>query len=450
MLAALLLILIVGLSPYWLGSNRPLPWSGNALGVGLVAILAGVGLLVSRQHPALRLDRIAVPLVLIVLVLVWAVIQALPLNLLAHPAWQVTGEALGRSLDGSISVNPSQTCWAITRWATAGAVLGIAYCLGRDRALALLMLRGFLVMAGLAAVYGLVRVAFSLDKILWFDVAARSLLTSGFLNQNSAATFFGMAALCALVLIIEGTRQILRESNSGHDLLRRAGDHIGGRLGLDLICFFTLFVALLVTASRGGILATLAGALVLVILYGLRSRRRQGPGGTGWTLAIVLGLVLMAGVFELAGVRFTSRLAQQGLAAELRLDTYRATLDAISDYLWIGSGLGTFQDVFPAYRTEVGNWIWDKAHNDYLELVLGLGVPAALVMLLGLGLLVLITLSGFFSRRRDGQFAAAAVGVSVLVALHAAVDFSLQIQANTLAFALILGLGLAQSVSSRA
>lgn len=116
----------------------------------------------------------------------------------------------------------------------------------------------------------------------------------------------------------------------------------------------------------------------------------------------------------------------------------------------MGSGLGTFQDVFPAYRLETGNLIWDKAHNDYLELVLGLGLPAALVMVLGLGLLVLQALNGFYSRRRDGQFAAAAVAVSVQIALHSAVDFSLQIQANTLAFALILGVGLAQSTSSRA
>jgi O-antigen ligase len=164
---------------------------------------------------------------------------------------------------------------------------------------------------------------------------------------------------------------------------------------------------------------------------------------------IVFGVGLVVAVFELAGLRFASRLMQQGLESELRLGTYVQTLQAVKDHLWMGSGLGTFQDVFPAYRLEIGNWVWDKAHNDYLELVLGLGLPAALAVVVALVWLALKALRGFFKRRRDTAFAATAVAVSVLVALHSAVDFSLQIQANTLAFALLLGLGLAQSISSR-
>jgi hypothetical protein len=42
-----------------------------------------------------------------------------------------------------------------------------------------------------------------------------------------------------------------------------------------------------------------------------------------------------------------------------------------------------------------------------------------------------------------------AVGATVLVALHSLVDFSLQIQAIALSYAMLLGVGVAQSESSR-
>ena len=44
-----------------------------------------------------------------------------------------------------------------------------------------------------------------------------------------------------------------------------------------------------------------------------------------------------------------------------------------------------------------------------------------------------------FARRRDQVFALAAVGATVLVALHALVDFSLQIPAVAVTFAALLG-----------
>ena len=108
--AALLLVLVVGLSPFWLGSNRPLPWGGNALVAGAVLGLAAMGILLNRKsHPPLKLVEIAFPLLLIGGVLGWAIVQTLPIGAGTHPAWQVAGTALGRDLAGAISVNPRCT-----------------------------------------------------------------------------------------------------------------------------------------------------------------------------------------------------------------------------------------------------------------------------------------------------------------------------------------------------
>jgi hypothetical protein len=55
---------------------------------------------------------------------------------------------------------------------------------------------------------------------------------------------------------------------------------------------------------------------------------------------------------------------------------------------------------------------------------------------------------GVFQRRRDGIYPAIAVAATVLVGVHAVVDFSLQIPAVAVTYAAILGMGVAQSFST--
>ena len=57
--------------------------------------------------------------------------------------------------------------------------------------------------------------------------------------------------------------------------------------------------------------------------------------------------------------------------------------------------------------------------------------------------------AGVRRRQRDVIYPAVAVAAIVLVGVHSAVDFSLQIPAVGATFALILGVGCAQSCSTR-
>jgi O-antigen ligase len=87
------------------------------------------------------------------------------------------------------------------------------------------------------------------------------------------------------------------------------------------------------------------------------------------------------------------------------------------------------------------------AHNTYLEHLVELGVPATLFYA-GPLLLFGYCLRGLFVRRRDQLFPLVAVGATVLVALHALVDFSLQIPAVAVTYAALLGIGVAQATPS--
>ena len=112
------------------------------------------------------------------------------------------------------------------------------------------------------------------------------------------------------------------------------------------------------------------------------------------------------------------------MAAEGRFLVWSDTLSAISDHLWLGSGFGTFDEIFPLYR--LGNrriLLWDNAHNGYLELALGLGLPATLFIITALLLLAWRCLKGAFERQRNSIFNIVAVAAILLVAVHAAFDF---------------------------
>lgn len=223
---------------------------------------------------------------------------------------------------------------------------------------------------------------------------------------------------------------------------------VAGKGGYFLICIFVISVALVLTASRGGVIASVAGVVVLGILIGLR--RSTGKIGV---LVIAVSLVALVLAFSIFGDLFGERL---GATPELKLDdssgdrisVYAVTSQSILDAPWAGFGYGTFADIFPLYRNSnigiVGTW--DKAHNTYLELLQGLGVPVALVLFASIAWMIATCLRGALTRKRVATPALVAVAASAIVLLHSLIDFSLQIQAITLTWCALLGTGLAQAM----
>ncbi len=112
-----------------------------------------------------------------------------------------------------------------------------------------------------------------------------------------------------------------------------------------------------------------------------------------------------------------------------------------------GLGYGTFSDSFRMYRDEQLNAQYDKAHNTYLENIFELGWPAALLLFASIGGLGLVCLNGLRNRGRDWVFPATGLAATVLVGVHSAFDFSLQMPAVAMTYACIMGVACAQSYS---
>jgi O-antigen ligase len=135
---------------------------------------------------------------------------------------------------------------------------------------------------------------------------------------------------------------------------------------------------------------------------------------------------------------------------EMRPKIAAAVLRAIGDNWLTGTGYGSFGDIFPLYQPlNVVGYV-DLAHNDYLENALELGVPAAVLLVAAVLYLACCCLVGVFRRRRDVIYPLAGTAATVMVGVHSAFDFSLQIPAVTVTYAVLLGIGVAQSTGTRA
>ncbi len=438
------LIAMVLLSPLPFGSVPQWAWSAMAgatgallLGWGWLAITARVTLV----RPPLRLSWAVVPFAL---ALAWAAFQTVPSSpaSLHHPLWRSTAEVLGTTYHGSISLDPAAGWASIVRIVTCAGIFWLALQFGRDAEQARRMFAAVALGAAGYGLYGLLVQFSGVNTILWFDKTAyHDVVTATFVNRNSFATFAGLGLLCAVAVLRESIRRILDATPDAKERFRRLLDGHPIRDGLLLAAALVSGTAILLSESRAG---TAASGLALAVFFVLLAARRRAPVRTA---AITVGACALAGAALLAfsGEGVERRLWSAESDWEGRAAIAERTRAAIREAPVLGTGLGTFASVYRLYRPAGNEPRVERAHNDYLEMALELGVPAAASFVAALGAIALACGAGAFVRRRHAGLSAVGFAAGVLVGAHALVDFSLQVPAVAATFALVLGAASAQS-----
>lgn len=208
--------------------------------------------------------------------------------------------------------------------------------------------------------------------------------------------------------------------------------------------------AILHTYSRMGWFVSLANLLFTAVLIVVRYQRNTIR--TLWIVGLLLVAVLFVGT-RFAPERLKSRLENTDSidreSTGLRLGIWKDCLRMAGDYALTGSGLGTFDRIYPQYQTVGRRYRVEYAHNDFLQALVELGTPAFITGILLLGLL-LFRLSQNIANFSDA--AAAWLSTASLIAisgmlLHSLVDFNLHIPVNLLTSAWIFGLGLPAAVN---
>ena len=439
-------------APFWLGGDRLLAWGVNGVLFPALVALYEISLaLRGRRHP-FAINGVLVPVLLFLGVVLWAKAQtAVEVSaIFAHPLWGMTAEVLQQPVGGSISLNRGETGIALIRLLTAASVFWLALELSRERERVFLLLWWIVAIVAAYSIYGLVSTAVFSGRMPFFpEVIAAPVVRSAFVGRNNFATYAGMGLIVNIALIFRLYRNAMPEDDDV-PLAYRASRflEVTGEQGMFLIgSAIAIAVALLGSVSRGGILSTALGIFVLYSL--IFSRRRRAGRERLETMALVT--IALVACFAFFGDLIVGRISTEGFGDQSRLSLYALTVHAILDVPLLGFGYGTFQDVFPMYREpSFGTWeLWDKAHNAYLETLLGLGVVFGTMLIGCLVWLTAMCFRGAMKRERDATAAIVATGVAVVVGVHALVDFSVQIEGVAITFMAVLGAGVAQSQSSR-
>lgn len=399
------------------GGGTPAPISEMI--AQLIALAGAAGFLLVRasggdaNQPLLTRDRpmfallamwVALPLVQLV-PLPPALWQALPARAALIEALQSVDAASGW---WPVSLTPYRTIAAFLALVPMVVVILIAVALPlRQRPVLLLAL---VAVAAVSALLGIIQVS---SGGPWIYPRRQGEFAVGFIANRNAHADFLLIALLALTTLSQIHANRLRAP------LARV---LVGALAI----YFVLSVVL--TGSRTGMLLLSVPFLHAVWLF-----RGSLLGGRSWRVLLALPL---AGALAVVGLG-----AMDGGNLERSFDRFGQTSDGRLNDLWpdviyaarqswpVGTGMGSFVPVFESFEQleVVDDTHPNRAHNDYLEIIMEAGI-------FGISL-TLATLGAFAWRcrtimvRETGLprvLAGFALGAGLIIATHSLVDYPLR------------------------
>ncbi len=428
-------------------------WAWAPLAALTATVMAGWAVLLAagRIELAVSPARLAIPGLLFAGVVFWILVQMAPFTPTSwhHPVWRMAAPALNLPISGSITVDANETASALLRLLWYASIFWLALQTGRAGAVARRAFNALALAAFAYAAYGLIVQLSGAESVLWLKKTAYvGNLTSTFINRNSYAAYAGIGLISITAVIVRRLALSDLEDSKLGPRIANALNVLLARNWHLLLAWATVMTALILTNSRAGLVSSLFGLFAFLVSLGLsRSLSRKVS-----TLLLAATATAVIAFFMVSGDFVGKRIADTSVEnSRARIALYNLTLKAIGETPLLGTGYGTYARIFQTRRPN--HWLFRKpvrkAHNTYLENALELGIPAALALTLSVALLAGLCFRGVRRRRRDGFYAAAGVGVSVLVGMHSMVDFSLQIPAVTASYVFIMGIACAQSWSSR-
>jgi O-antigen ligase len=274
-------------------------------------------------------------------------------------------------------------------------------------------------------------------------------VSSTFVNRNMYVVYAAFGLLAIITLLLNTWLSLSREVAGNAKPWTEAVLENQARLFLPIIMALVVMAALVLTGSRGGILAS--GVATLVMLLCLIGKGKGQENRIRTIARFVLAFAVLWGLlFVLAGAHLGTRLADtEGGGVSGRLDGYKLLISAIAESPVTGYGAGTALNVFYLHNDGTFWNTFNYSHSLYLGAAVELGVPAAVALIASVGLIVWSCLIGVWRRRRDQALPALGVSVAALVGVHGLVDSPLYLPANAATFSFVLGLAYAQSWSDQ-
>jgi O-antigen ligase len=330
-----------------------------------------------------------------------------------------------------ISLNPQATLFCLLALIPPAAVFLSALQLGRHaRRMLIVTLIAF---AFVSVVLGIAQLAQGPESGLRFYAVTNPGEAVGFFaNRNHyAALLYGMLPFTAAVV------------------LGLAGDRRPAAAIALILCLLVLVSLLLglgMARSRAGLLLAVAigfGCMTLPVAARNKvASTSPWPGRRLIYIALPIAIIL---IVQFASVRVMQRL-DADIGEDLRWQLNATTFGALSSYLPFGSGFGTFESIYRMLEStgQLFQTYVNHAHDDYVEIALEGGVPAAGVFGAFMIWFAAASWQAWLNASRsssvlDQHIRRAASIVILALLLHSAVDYPLR----TTAIATLLSLSCA-------
>lgn len=271
------------------------------------------------------------------------------------------------------------------------------------------------------------------DQDLFFRVLSSGVPLGTYINQNHFVAFMEMVEPLAIGLMM----MAILSQNIGLTLKIILATLFG------LISLALTFTPLLTTSRMGAALLILSILLSFWAMTTPEIRKKvAAPIFALRFVLLILAIVIQFNVLQqIVTVTYADRLAPQAALGDLRWTLYSTTFEAIQNFFPFGAGPGTTPQVYQLFQPTNINAFVNHTHNDFIELVLDMGILGIIMI----SLLLLIYVQRWRQLWQDKsagfKLLKTGAGVGILLALlYSLTDFGLHTPANAVFFALLFGI----------
>jgi hypothetical protein len=345
--------------------------------------------------------------------------QLIPMWLpLAHPIWTSARDALPGFAFGYVTADFGQTLAAFFLSLAAISLLCVTIIVARNRG------RAELVLFVLSAVTTLAALRLDMPRAWSGPANAGSL--------SLASTFGGLGLTLNLAIM-----QLAAErAETRHALSRSIAIGLCGLAGA-LINGTAIFGF----SSANSAVAAAFGVVLFLLILIVRRLDLSALAATALSVATLIGAaIVLTFLFEKG-----SGTALLRLVPDLSAETRAAVERMLADTRWFGAGAGAFMSVARIYQSDAGEPF--TAPSAAAAFFVDTGWIGLLATITAVAALLVRLISGALKRGRDSFFPAAAAACLCYSAVEAFASPGLLRPAAIFCLAVIVGLGLAQSVS---
>lgn len=305
-----------------------------------------------------------------------------------------------------------------------GRILTICYCL--------------IGVGVIEALYGLLQFIKPETGILWLSIKVRAAYGS-IIYKNQYASMLNMLWPLAIGCSLMTYRKAKRKSSTSTEktgrtrIKKRATGRYKKTINRAILygAAALMILAGSFSLSRGGLLAMCLVTVLLIFLLPFSGRKKIV------FLSIFGGVVISYGAM-LGLENVASRFVSVGEAGATRTGIYLSSLPMLASHWLTGVGANSYAVLSPVYlKGFPANLLYDRVHNEYLELMIELGLPMACLLFIwlfgGMSLLtgrLLIALRNPDKIRNRLLLACAAYSAIVGFLVHGLVDFGWRLPVN--------------------